>query len=49
MGARARGVLKALFTGEPGTGKTLAAEVIATELARTLILLNPNISEREIE
>jgi hypothetical protein len=29
--------LKALFTGEPGTGKTLAAEVIASRLGLTLV------------
>jgi hypothetical protein len=29
--------LKALFTGEPGTGKTLAAEVIASQLGLSLV------------
>ena len=33
----ASGGLKALFTGEPGTGKTLAAEVIARELGLPLL------------
>jgi hypothetical protein len=31
------GGVKALFTGDPGTGKTLAAEVIAAELGQTLL------------
>ena len=34
------GGIKALFTGEPGTGKTLAAEVIANELGRPLLKLD---------
>ena len=34
------GGIKALFTGEPGTGKTLAAEVIAKELGRPLLKLD---------
>jgi hypothetical protein len=32
-----RGGLKVLFTGEPGTGKTLAAEVIAAAAGRSLL------------
>jgi hypothetical protein len=32
-----RGGIKALFTGEPGTGKTFAAEVVATELELPLL------------
>ncbi|MGE0853105.1 MAG: ATP-binding protein [Hyphomicrobiaceae bacterium] len=36
MGA-APGALKVLFTGDPGTGKTLAAEVIAYRLGRQLV------------
>lgn len=36
MGA-APGALKVLFTGDPGTGKTLAAEVIAHQLGRQLM------------
>jgi len=32
--------LKALFTGEPGTGKTLAAEVIATVLGLPLVRID---------
>ena len=35
--ARGTGGVKALFTGEPGTGKTLAAEVIAGVLGLTLL------------
>jgi hypothetical protein len=31
------GALKALFTGDPGTGKTLAAEVVAWQLGRQLM------------
>ena len=34
------GGIKALFTGDPGTGKTLAAEVIAMELGRLLLKLD---------
>jgi AAA+ superfamily predicted ATPase len=34
------GGIKALFTGEPGTGKTLAAEVIARLLGRPLLKLD---------
>jgi len=34
------GGIKALFTGDPGTGKTLAAEVIAKELGRPLLKLD---------
>ena len=34
------GGIKALFTGDPGTGKTLAAEVIAQELGRPLLKLD---------
>jgi SpoVK/Ycf46/Vps4 family AAA+-type ATPase len=34
------GGIKALFTGEPGTGKTLAAEVIAKELGRPLLKID---------
>jgi hypothetical protein len=34
------GGIKALFTGDPGTGKTLAAEVIARELGRPLLKLD---------
>ena len=37
FGDRAGGGIKALFTGEPGTGKTLAAEVIAGMLGLTLL------------
>jgi hypothetical protein len=37
LGPMASGGLKALFTGEPGTGKTLAAEVIATQLGLPLV------------
>jgi hypothetical protein len=33
----APGALKALFTGDPGTGKTLAAEVVAWQLGRQLM------------
>jgi hypothetical protein len=36
MGAAA-GALKVLFTGDPGTGKTLAAEVIAHRLGQQLV------------
>jgi len=32
--------IKALFTGDPGTGKTLAAEVIAAELSVPLLKVN---------
>ena len=35
-----RGGVKALFTGEPGTGKTLAAEVIAGMLGLTLLKID---------
>ncbi len=35
--ATGSGGLKVLFTGEPGTGKTLAAEVIAKQLGRSLL------------
>ena len=34
------GGIKALFTGDPGTGKTLAAEVIARKLERPLLKLD---------
>jgi hypothetical protein len=34
------GGIKALFSGEPGTGKTLAAEVIANKLGRPLLKLD---------
>jgi hypothetical protein len=34
------GGIRALFTGEPGTGKTLAAEVIASRLGRPLLNLD---------
>jgi ATPase family associated with various cellular activities (AAA) len=34
--SHAPGALKALFTGDPGTGKTLAAEVVAKQLGRQL-------------
>lgn len=36
----AAGGLKALFAGEPGTGKTLAAEVIAKELGLALVKID---------
>ena len=37
---RSGGGIKALFTGEPGTGKTLAAEVIAGMLGLTLLKID---------
>ena len=33
----APGALKVMFTGDPGTGKTLAAEVVASQLGRQLM------------
>jgi MoxR-like ATPase len=40
LGRVAVGGLKALFTGDPGTGKTLAAEVIAGQLGLPLVKID---------
>ena len=40
LGRMASGGLKALFAGEPGTGKTLAAEVIAMQIGLPLITID---------
>jgi ATPase family protein associated with various cellular activities (AAA)/winged helix domain-containing protein len=40
LGRVASGGLKALFTGEPGTGKTLAAEVIAAQIGLPLVRID---------
>jgi hypothetical protein len=40
LGRVASSGLKALFTGEPGTGKTLAAEVIATQVGLPLVKID---------
>ena len=40
LGRAASGGLKALFTGEAGTGKTLAAEVIASQLGLPLVKID---------